>query len=99
MTVRERMERSVQACQTAHGFRGNMMLCCETCFEAAILAHAEAVRKACEDAMCPYCRDGLPIQETWRYGGEEYELWLHLSKDRISAFPCQAAAIRAIPVT
>ena len=66
---------------------------------AAILAHAEAVREVCEAAMCPHCRDGLPIHKTWGYGGEGYELWLHLSEDRTSAFPCQASALRAIQVT
>jgi len=69
-----------------------------TCRAAWDTAVAEE-REACQSAMCPHCRDGLPIHKTWGYGGEEYELWLHLSEDRTSAFPCQAAAIRSIKVT
>ena len=59
--------------------------------EAAILAHAEAVREQCCLAVCPLCQVGVEVVLDPVFG------WRHPYTKRLEH--CKASAIRAIQVT
>jgi hypothetical protein len=54
-----------------------------------------AEREACCKDVCPGCRDGLELSQTWVKDGTQYDLWLHLNRETLQVTPCYCSAIRA----